>query len=250
MLFDALYAGLNASQKIAVDTIEGPVMAVAGPGTGKTHTIAVRTANILKKTQMRPGNILCLSFSVNAATEMRERLRLLIGPDAYGVTIKNFHAFCNELIQDNPLVFDEWSALEQVSDVERTREVNKIIDQLLPDIKLVNRKSPYSRTRQIISRIAELKREGKTGREELMGVSREYEAEMSSKSREGTKAHEKNLLAARKFREFLEVFFLYQEMLKKTQRYDYEDMILYVVRHWSRKTGYLSHCRSVTSTFL
>ena len=239
-LFDALYAKLNKSQKKAVDTIEGPVMVVAGPGTGKTHTVALRTANILKKTQMRPSNILCLTFSVNAATEMRERLRSLIGPDAYGVTIKNFHAFCNELIQEYPAVFDDWSAMEQISDVERTREVNKIIDQLLPDIKLVNRKSPYLRTRQIISRISQLKREGKTDKDQLNKIADEYESAMNSKSKEGTKAHEKNLLSARKFREFLEVFFRYQEMLKKTQRYDYEDMILYVTQALEEEDWLLS----------
>ncbi|MDP6575115.1 MAG: ATP-dependent DNA helicase [Candidatus Peribacteraceae bacterium] len=239
-LFDALYTRLNSSQKEAVDLIEGPVMVVAGPGTGKTHTVALRTANILRKTQMRPSNIICLTFSVNAATEMRERLRSLIGPDAYGVTIKNFHAFCNELIQEHPAVFDEWSALEQISDVERTREVNKILDQLMPDIKLINRKSPYSRTRQIIGRISQLKREGKTNKEELLQVADEYEAQMASKSKEGTKAHEKNLLSARKFREFLEVFFKYQEMLKKTQRYDYEDMILYVIKALEEEDWLLS----------
>jgi len=229
-LFDALYSRLNAQQKKAVDTIEGPVMVVAGPGTGKTHTVAIRTANILRKTQMRPSNILCLTFSVNAATEMRERLRKLIGPDAYSITIKNFHSFCNDLIQENPIVFDEWSALEHISDIERTRELNKIIDQRLPDIKLVNRKSPYSRTGQIIARISELKREGKTDKSELLEIADQYDLEMSQKSREGTKAHEKNLLKARKFRELVEVFFDYQEMLEKTGRYDYEDMILYVTK--------------------
>ncbi|MDD5026436.1 MAG: ATP-dependent DNA helicase [Candidatus Peribacteraceae bacterium] len=228
--FETAYKRLNEAQRAAVDTIEGPVMCVAGPGTGKTEAVALRVANILRKTHARPGNILCLTFSVSAATAMRERLRALIGSDAYGVTVRNFHGFCSDLIGDYPLVFDAWSALEQISDVERYRQVNKIIDQLLPDLILVNRKQPYSRTKEIIACISSLKREGKTDRKDLLRIADTYEADLTGRSKEGTKAAEKNLLAARKFREFLEVFFRYQQMLVSTQRYDYDDMILYCIR--------------------
>jgi len=227
--FEREYARLNTAQKLAVDTIEGPVMVVAGPGTGKTQVVALRVANILKKTHMRPSNILCLTFSSSGATAMRERLRSLIGADAYGVTVNTIHGFCNDIITQNPQVFEAWSSLEQISDVERYRSINRIIDQLLPDLVIVNRKSPYQRTRDILSRISQVKREGKT-LEELRQVADQYEQEMGSKSKEGTKAHAKNLATARKFHEFVNIFALYQEMLEETQRYDYDDMILNVIR--------------------
>src|SRR3989338_9316366 len=86
-VFAKAYGTLNDAQKQAVDMIEGPVMVVAGPGTGKTQGLALRVANILRKTQMRPSNILCLTFSNAGAKAMRERLRKIIGPDAYGVTV-------------------------------------------------------------------------------------------------------------------------------------------------------------------
>ena len=228
--FEKEYQRLNTRQKQAVDAIEGPVMVVAGPGTGKTQVVALRTANILRKTQARPGNILCLTFSTSGATAMRERLRYFIGADAYGVTVSTIHGFCNEVIAANPQVFEEWAALEQISDVERYRALNKIIDQLLPDLELVNRKQPYLQTRNILSRISQLKREGVADRETLRSVADEYQSQMEGKSKEGTKAHEKNVRAARKFHALLDVFFLYQEMLEKTQRYDYDDMILYVIK--------------------
>jgi DNA helicase II / ATP-dependent DNA helicase PcrA len=228
--FRTAYDRLNPAQKQAADTIEGPVMVIAGPGTGKTETVAVRVANILKKTQMRPSNILCLTFTKSGSTAMRERLRKLIGPDAYGVTIDTIHGFCNGIISSHPEVFEEWSALEQISDIERYRAINKIIDGLMPDMILVSRKSPYSRTKQIIHRISQLKREGVIDREKLLAIADEYKKEMQGKSRDGTKQHEKNLRTARKFREFLEVFFGYQEMLEETGRYDYEDMILRVTQ--------------------
>ena len=112
-----------------MDTTNGPVMVVAGPGTGKTQVLALRVAKILQKSQLRPWNILCLTFSKSGATAMRQRLRRIIGPDAYGVTVNTIHGFCNDVIMQNPAVFEDWSSMEQISDVERYRSLNKIIDQ-------------------------------------------------------------------------------------------------------------------------
>ncbi len=74
------YQKLNPEQKKAVDTIDGPVMVLAGPGTGKTQTIALRIANILQKTDTPTSSILCLTFTDNASLNMRQRLETLIGP--------------------------------------------------------------------------------------------------------------------------------------------------------------------------
>ncbi len=227
--FEEEYAKLNDAQKKAVDTIEGPVMVIAGPGTGKTQTISMRVANILRKTQMRPGNILCLTFSVSGAVSMRDRMRSLIGPDAYGINVRTIHGFCQDIINDHPVLFDEWSAEQQITDIERYRMINGIVDQLLPDLAIVNPKNPYARARDLLDRISLMKREGKSYAD-LVKVAEEYDVQMSEKSKPGTKAHEKNMLAARKFREFTKIFDLYQEMLGKTSRYDYDDMILFVIR--------------------
>ncbi|MDB4979114.1 MAG: helicase / ATP-dependent helicase PcrA [Candidatus Peribacteria bacterium] len=227
--FDESFQKLNPAQRQAVETIEGPVMVVAGPGTGKTQVLGMRVANILQRTQMRPSNILCLTFSNSGATAMRERLRLLIGPDAYGVKVATIHGFCNDIIRDHPHVFEEWSAREQISDLERYREVNAIIDTLMPNLALVSRKHPYSRTRDILGRMSQFKREGKANTEELKQIADAYEQQLASMSKEGTKAHEKNLLTARKFRELTVIFAAYQAMLNRTSRYDYDDMILHVI---------------------
>jgi DNA helicase-2/ATP-dependent DNA helicase PcrA len=217
---------LNPDQRLAVETVEGPVMVVAGPGTGKTQVLAMRVANILKKTHARPSNILCLTFSTSGAQSMRERLRSLIGPDAYGVTVSTIHGFCNDIIRQNPLVFDAWSTREQISDVERYRTVKKVIDSLLPDLVLVNKKYPYLRIKDILNRMSQLKREGVTDRKRLEQIAAEFEEALSGKSRAGTKANEQNLLKARKFSEFVKVFLEFQESLIETGRYDYDDMIL------------------------
>ena len=99
--FNKAYKKLNQSQKKAVDTIEGPVMVVAGPGTGKTKVLTLRIANILKGTDTSPENILALTFTESGVYSMRKNLSEIIGSDAYRVTIATFHGFCNEIIKNN-----------------------------------------------------------------------------------------------------------------------------------------------------
>ncbi|HTH93208.1 MAG TPA: ATP-dependent DNA helicase [Candidatus Paceibacterota bacterium] len=107
--FLAAYNALNTEQKRAVDAIEGPVMVIAGPGTGKTQVLAVRIANILTKTDTSPDGILCLTFTNAGVKAMRERLMRLIGPTASRVRIATFHSFALDQIEQHygVLGFDE-----------------------------------------------------------------------------------------------------------------------------------------------
>jgi DNA helicase-2/ATP-dependent DNA helicase PcrA len=106
--FDEAYEKLNSAQKKAVDAIEGPVMVVAGPGTGKTQVLALRIANILKKTDTLPSSILCLTFTRSGVTAMRARLESYIGTTARDIKISTFHGFAIDLVQKhfNLLGFD------------------------------------------------------------------------------------------------------------------------------------------------
>ena len=103
--FEQEYKRLNEHQRKAVDKIEGPVMVIAGPGTGKTQILAARIGRILLDTDTDPSNILCLTYTDAGAIAMRKRLLEFIGPDAYKVGIYTFHGFCNEVIQDNLSLF-------------------------------------------------------------------------------------------------------------------------------------------------
>lgn len=91
--FRAAYQKLNPAQCRAVDTIEGPVMVIAGPGTGKTQVLSLRIANILHKTDTTADSILCLTFTNSGVRAMRARLRDYIGAEASKVRISTFHAF-------------------------------------------------------------------------------------------------------------------------------------------------------------
>ena len=96
--FKTELARLNSEQRRAVEHIEGPVMVIAGPGTGKTQIIAARIGHILKSDeQVAPHNVLCLTYTDAGTVAMRSRLQQFIGPTAYRVNIYTFHAFCNNI---------------------------------------------------------------------------------------------------------------------------------------------------------
>src|SRR5688500_18102020 len=123
---------LNAAQTEAVNAIEGPVLVIAGPGTGKTQILAARIGNILLKTDTPAHSILCLTYTDAGTIAMRKRLLQFIGPDAYRVHIHTFHSFCNMVIQEN-LDYFGLRALEPVSDLEKIEVLQEIIDEFGPD---------------------------------------------------------------------------------------------------------------------
>ena len=99
--FSEAYKKLNKEQKRAVDTIDGPVMVIAGPGTGKTQVLSLRIANILQKTDVGASAILCLTFTRSGVTAMRKRLMEIIGTDANKVVVNTFHGFAQRLVEKN-----------------------------------------------------------------------------------------------------------------------------------------------------
>ena len=161
--FLAEYQNLNDQQRQAVDNIEGPVMVIAGAGTGKTQTITLRIGKILTTTQVNPNNILCLTFTENAALNMRSRLLSIIGPSAYGVRISTFHGFCNSVIRDNPEKF-LFSTKEStaIDDVKQIQIIRQLIDNLPNNSSFKNINSAYFFQKDIIRSIQNLKRENIT----------------------------------------------------------------------------------------
>ncbi len=99
-VFDQEYKKLNKAQKDAVDSIDGPVMVVAGPGTGKTQVLALRIANILNKTDIKADGVLCLTFTNSAVDEMRKRLVRYIGEAGEKVKVFTFHSFGMKAVEE------------------------------------------------------------------------------------------------------------------------------------------------------
>ncbi len=100
--YERALSELNTQQLKAVEAIEGPVLVIAGPGTGKTQLLATRVGRILDQTDALPQNILCLTFTEAGVLAMRERLTKFLGTDAYDVNISTYHAFGSDLLRRYP----------------------------------------------------------------------------------------------------------------------------------------------------
>jgi len=236
--FDQAYQKLNLAQKQAVDSIEGPTLVLAGPGTGKTQVLTVRIANILRQTDTDPSSILALTFTDAAAREMKERLISLIGKDGYHVKICTYHALCNEIISDNPERFSRPAGLQTATDLEKIQIIKDILEQnsytLLKPIGDPLLYLPY-----IKSALSDLKREGVTPKKfsELVSIIKD-EFELERGDLKKTALLEKEKLVNKNL-DLLDVYEKYQQKLKDQGRYDYDDMINWVVEAFETDPDFL-----------
>jgi len=222
--FSKYYDKLNANQKKAVDTTDGPLLILAGPGTGKTELLSVRAANIIRQKKAAPENILILTYTNSAAKAMKERLVKMIGSAAYDVEIATFHSFANSVILESEDAANYIQEKIQIADIERIKLLEYILDNTEGIDAIRPRKSPYFYEGAINSRIGDLKREGMTPRE--------FEDFVSSYKPDGVLIEEKHVL---RLKALSLVYKLYEEykngrnedILDSRGRYDYDDMIIF-----------------------
>ncbi|OHA58459.1 MAG: hypothetical protein A2571_01625 [Candidatus Vogelbacteria bacterium RIFOXYD1_FULL_44_32] len=246
--FQKTYNNLNSAQKEAVDTIEGPVMVIAGPGTGKTQILTMRIANILRATDSAPEQILALTFTENATANMRDRLAHLIGSRAYRVVISTFHGFCNNIIKNYPEEFPRIIGSASITEIDQIAIVEKIIDSL--PLKLLR---PYGDptfyVRSVVGSIGDLKREGVSVAEYkniCRKADREYADISDLRHEKGAykgkikKVYEKLRREIDKNLELAEIYEAYEASLNEKKLYDFNDMIMEVLRELKSNTTLLA----------
>lgn len=201
--------GLNTSQKKAVESINGPVLVLAGAGTGKTKVITHRIANLMKN-WIGAENILGLTFTNKAAKEMKERVRLLMGADsAMKIFLGTFHAFCMRVLRTET----------QLTNLHRGFAIADELDQkgILKQV------------------IAELKM-----KEEDSNVT--FYASMIGRAKQELKSWEKYKVEAKTYIENIvaNVYQRYQEMLTAQNMLDFDDILNYTVDIWEKNPEILA----------
>lgn len=251
--FNKIYASLNVQQKVAVDTIEGPVMVIAGPGTGKTQILSARIGKILLETDTAPENILCLTYTDAGAVAMRKRLLGFIGPDAYKVNIYTFHAFCNDIIQENLSLFEKTS-LDPISDLEKIDLFKQLIDSFEKNNPLKRyRGDVYFEINNLQQLFSTMKKEGWTPefiqekidaylkdiptRDEFL-YKKAYKQFKAGDLKENKILEEQEKMS--RLSAAVNEFPHFQQLMRRRNRYDFDDMINWVIKAFEENPTLLS----------
>ena len=233
-------------------------MVIAGPGTGKTQILAARIGKILLDMDVSPQNILCLTYTDAGAIAMRRRLLAFIGPDAYKVHIHTFHSFCNDIIQENLPLFEKTS-LDPISDLEKIQLFKALIDEFPKNHPLKRyRGDVYFEMSNLQNLFSTMKREGWSAAFISQKINQylaelptrdEYIAKRATKSggmefKKGDVRTDKIAEEAEKMeklRAAVGEFDKFQALMRKRNRYDFDDMINWVIQAFEGNKDLLSN---------
>ncbi|MFT5725262.1 MAG: DNA helicase-2/ATP-dependent DNA helicase PcrA [Bacteroidia bacterium] len=244
---------LNSEQNIAVSQIEGPVMVIAGPGTGKTQILASRVAHILQITDSSAQNILCLTYTDAGTIAMRKRLLSLIGHDAHRVAIHTFHGFCNRVIQENQDYFD-YKDLDAVTDLEKIEYLSDIAIHLNEKHPLKKMKGNVGYLVDTLSKLFDWMKKENVSATQISTLVEQKKKDMlegdeylykrksgnNSKGDLNTAKYQKEEKKLDDLEAAANLFGAYDKIMADKGMYDYADMILWVINLFQKKPEVLA----------
>lgn len=195
---DPLLDGLNPQQEAAVVHAGGPLLVVAGAGSGKTRVLTRRIAYLMRKRQVKPYEILAITFTNKAAGEMKDRVTELVGPVARSMWVSTFHSACVRILRQEAAHLGYTSSFTIYDQADSLQLIKKILDSL-------NQKSETLLPRQIQAMISGAKNELQ-GPTEFLGASDSPYSKLVA-----------------------EVFSVYQHRLQQANAMDFDDLILKTV---------------------
>ncbi|MCZ0890899.1 DNA helicase PcrA [Ligilactobacillus saerimneri] len=190
-----LLQGLNNKQQEAVKSVAGPLLIMAGAGSGKTRVLTHRVAYIIEQNLANPWNILAITFTNKAAREMRERVDKLMGEGAEDIWVSTFHALCVRILRRNA----ERIGYERAFNIASTSEQRTLVKRLLAAL---NVDSKQYTPRTILGTISNAKNNMVTPEEFASNAKGPYEE-----------------VVAKVYRQ-------YQEELHRNQAMDFDDLIM------------------------
>jgi DNA helicase II / ATP-dependent DNA helicase PcrA len=190
---------LNECQKQAVKTTEGPLLVLAGAGSGKTSVLTTRIAYLIEELGINPYNILAITFTNKAAKEMKERIIKLIGPKAYKMQISTFHSFGVTILKDHYDKLGYQKNFTILDSDDSLSVIKKIMKEYNLDIKEYNPKA-------IRSKISSAKNELMTPNDYEKYVNNDYEKKV------------------------LMVYENYQRKLKINNSIDFDDLLMLPIK--------------------
>lgn len=194
-IIEKMLAGLNDRQREAVKHTEGPLLLMAGAGSGKTRVLTHRIAYLLREKGVAPWNVLAITFTNKAAREMKDRVAQLVGPIADDIWISTFHSMCVRILRRD---IDRIGYSRNFTILDSTDQLS-VIKQILKNNNIDSKKFE---PRSILGTISGAKNELKTP-EQFMGIAKGPYEETAA-----------------------EVYVEYQKQLKKNQALDFDDLIM------------------------
>ncbi len=255
----------NSKQQQAIDILNGQVMLLAGPGTGKTFTVIHRIEKMLAD-GVEPSSILCLTFSDAAASEMRQRLIKKMGVVASAVDIYTYHSFCNDLIKTYPDKFEMTSGVKLITDAEKISIMKECIDDAKLEFFVPSRADRYFFTKNFISYVEKLKTQ-RVSKEEYMACidsnptlmprykeleSEIYEREQAGNTKNKTRYNELEKIKTNieKAKELWTLYELYSTKMINKNLIDFSDMINLVLTSFEEDSQFLSEVSNKYKYFL
>ena len=241
--FEGILQQLNEAQADAVNSIEGPVLTIAGPGTGKTHILSARIGRILMETDAQASNILCLTFTDAGVHAMRNRLLDFIGAEAHKVHIYTFHSFCNNIIQNNLELFGKHE-LSPLTELERIEIVRSLINELSDNHPIKQGKADvYFYERHLVNLFNTIKSEN-WSIDQIKSAIQTYLAALPDRDeyryKRATPPYKKGDVKMAKLQDqedrmqlleaAVDIFPAYRKALATAGRYDFADMIIWVLQ--------------------
>ena len=230
---DALLTGLNDEQREAVTAVDGPLLIVAGAGTGKTRVLANRIVYLVDQVPgLTADRILAVTFSRKAAEEMRHRVEALLGAYADELHVSTFHAFCYQLLQHHGLEIGLPKRLALLGHVEQWM----LLRQLLPELGLVHYAYGHDPSGCVEGMLRFINR----AKDELVSPS-DYAAflETLAKPDDHLRQHEVQRVYQR-----------YQEALRETGALDFGDLVVEVLRLFRERPALLAQYQEQFSSIL